>query len=120
MKSTEPKLCAGIDYEFRSESFWTAASNPLAAVLRNVKGRNRREMIREYYGAGKLDELSNELLRDSLNEEVRISLGKIHPTFIGGEYLPGYRRQEVEIARIALSSPHPTSLACEPGRRDRE
>jgi len=51
-----------------------------------------------------LDELSNELLRDSLNEEVRISLGKIHSTFMGGEYLPGYRRQEVEIARIALAS----------------
>jgi len=61
-------------------------------------------MIRDYYAAGKLDELSNELLSDSLNEEVRISLGKIHPIFMGGEYLPNYGRQEVEIARIALAS----------------
>jgi hypothetical protein len=104
MKSTEPKLYASIDYEFRPESFWTAASDPLAAILRNVKGRNRREMIRDYYAAGKLDQLSDELLRDSLSDEARISLGKIHPTFMGGEYLPNYRREEVEIARIALAS----------------
>jgi hypothetical protein len=104
MKPIEPKLYTGIDYEFRPESFWTAASDPLAAILRNVKGRNRREMIRDYYAAGKLDQLSDELLGDALNDEVRISLGKIHPTFMGGEYLPNYARQEVEIARIALAS----------------
>ena len=59
MKSIEPKLYAGIDYEFRPKSFWTAVSDPLAAILRNVKGRNRREMIRDYYEAGKLDQLSD-------------------------------------------------------------
>jgi hypothetical protein len=42
-------------------------------------------MIRDYYEAGKLDQLSDELLSDSLNDEARISLGKIHPTFMGGE-----------------------------------
>lgn len=104
MKPIEPKLYAGIDYEFRPESYWAAASDPLAAILRNVKGRNRREMIQDYYAAGKLDQLSDELLGDALNDEVRISLGKIHPTFMGGEYLPNYGRQEVEIARIALAS----------------
>jgi hypothetical protein len=104
MKSIEPKLYPGIDYEFRPESFWDAPLDPLAAILRNVKGRNRRQMIRDYYAAGKLDQLSDELLRDSLSDEARISLGKIHPTFMGGEYLPDYGRQEVEIARIALAS----------------
>jgi len=103
MKSTEPKLYAGIDYEFRPESFWTAASDPLAAILRNVKGRNRRDMIRDYYETGKLDQLSDELSRNSLSDEARISLSKIHPTFMGG-YLPNYGRQEVEVARIALAS----------------
>jgi hypothetical protein len=104
MKSTELKLYADIDYEFRPESFWTAASDLLGAILRNVKGKNRREMIRDYYEAGKLDQFSDELLSDSLNDEARISLSKIHPTFMGGEYLPNYSRQEVEIACIALAS----------------
>jgi hypothetical protein len=31
-------------------------------------------------------------------------LGAIHPSFVGGEYLPGYRRHEVEIVRIELDS----------------
>jgi hypothetical protein len=99
-----PSFTPGIDYEFRPESYWTAASDPLAAILRNVKGRNRREMIQDYYAAGKLDQLSDELLGDALNDEARISLGEIHPTFMGGEYLPNYRREEVEVARIALAS----------------
>ena len=62
-------------------------------------------MIRDYYVAGKLDELCNELLNDSLDDRVRESLGRIHPTFMGGEYLPKYSRREVEIARIQLNPP---------------
>jgi hypothetical protein len=44
------------------------------------------------------------LNNDSLDEEARRSLGQIHPSFMGGEYLPNYRRHEVEIARIELQS----------------
>jgi len=62
MKSNEPKRYAGIDYGFRPESLWAAAPDPLTAILRNVKGRNRQEMVRDDYAAGKLDPLSDELL----------------------------------------------------------
>ena len=30
------------------ESFWETAPDPLAAILRNVKGSDRRKMIRDY------------------------------------------------------------------------
>jgi hypothetical protein len=98
------KLYTGIDYQFRPESYWVAANNPLEAALRNVKGRNRREMIRDYHKAGKLEQLDEDLLTDTLDTETRVSLGQIHPSFMGGEYLPNYDRSEVEIARIELES----------------
>ena len=98
------KLYDGIDYHFRPETFWETPSDPLAAILRSVKGSNRRSMIRDYYAAGKLNELCSELLNDSLDEDTRRSLGRIHPSFIGGEYLPNYQPHEVEIARIELES----------------
>lgn len=102
MKST--KLYAGIDYDFRPDSYWAPACNPLQAALRNVKGRHRREMIRDYHEAGVLEQLHENLLADTLDQQERQSLGAIHPTFMGGEYLPNYGRSEVEIARIELES----------------
>jgi hypothetical protein len=98
------KLYTGIDYQFRPESYWAPATNPLETALRNVKGRNRREMIRDYHEAGNLEQLDENLLADTLDAEKRVSLGQIHPTFMGGEYLPNYDRSEVEIARIELES----------------
>ena len=84
----------------RPDSYWTASANSLEAMLRNMKGRRRREMVRDLYAAGKLEGLSNILLSDSLDDEARKRLGKIHPTFMGGEYLPDFGRHEIEIVRI--------------------
>jgi hypothetical protein len=74
-------------------------------------------MIRDYYAAGKLEELFDELLKDSLDDEARDGLSRIDPTFVGGEYLPNYRRQEVEIARITLESTTSDVFSLPPGRR---
>ena len=99
-----PKFYSAINYDFRPESYWAPAQSPLEAALRNVKGRNRREMIRDYDSRGSLPALSDDLLRDTLDEDTRRSLDRIHPSFMGGEYLPDYHRDEVEIARIELES----------------
>jgi len=61
-------------------------------------------MIADYWKAGRLTELDAELLADALPEESRQRLGQIHPSFMGGEYLPDYSATEVEIARIELES----------------
>jgi len=39
-----------------------------------------------------------------LAEDDRMALGRIHPMFMGGEYLPELQEGEVEIARISLES----------------
>ena len=44
------------------------------------------------------------LLRPILEPGLRDLLGKIHPNFMGGEYLPDYLPEEVEIARVARNS----------------
>ncbi len=93
----------GIDYGFRPESYWDD-DDPLQAILRNVKGENRRQLIRNYAASGRLEELDAELLRDEVDPGTRERLGRIHPSFMGGEYLPGYLPGEVEIARICLRS----------------
>ena len=97
------KRYRGIRYGFRPKSYWTE-TDPLSAILRNVTGQNRRQMITDYWNAGKLEELDPALLRDEATPGTITRLGRIHPSFMGGEYLPTYLPGEVEIARICLQS----------------
>ena len=97
------KKFKGIRCGFRPKSYWNE-SDPLEAILRNIKGENRRRMVIDYWNAGHLEKLDATLLNDELDEEDRRGLGRIHPSFMGGEYLPGYLPGEVEIARISLQS----------------
>ena len=92
-----------IDYDFRPESYWSSP-DPLALILSHVKGSNRRKMIRDYWNAGVLKELDDDLLKDTLTEAERNRIGRIHPTFMGGEYLPEFKVGEEEIVRIQLAS----------------
>jgi hypothetical protein len=93
-----------IDYEFRPKSYWDSLDDPLLAILKNVKRTRRRQMIRDYWKAGKIDEIAESLLQDSLSDEERERLGRIHPAFMDGEYLPDYEPGGVEIARVELES----------------
>ena len=98
-----PKRFKGIDYTQRPASYWDDSS-VLHATLRNVKGENRRRLIRDFHSLDKLDQVEPGLSKDTLTTPERQSLGRIHPSFLGGEYLPDYRTSETEIARIVLDS----------------
>jgi len=76
----------------------------LSTLLRNVKGTQRRQLITDYWHQDRLPELNEELLKDTISSASREGLGRIHPAFMGGEYLPEYTTTEVEIARIQLES----------------
>ncbi len=97
------KIYPGIDYQYRPTNYWED-DLLLQAILRNVKGTLRREMIIDHWEAGRYEILKDELKNASLPEKVRCELGQIHPAFMGGEYLPDNRERETEIARIELKS----------------
>ena len=87
----------------RDSSYWEE-NDPLSTILRNIKGTNRRQMITDFWNQDRLSELDPILLADSTNTEVRQLLSAIHPSFMGGEYLPDLFPTEVEIARVELKS----------------
>ena len=97
------KTYPGINYDFRPESYWSSP-DPLSLILSHVKGTNRRQMIRDYWNAGVLKELDDQFLKDTLTEAERNRIGRIHPSFMGGEYLPEFKFGEEEIVRIELAS----------------
>jgi len=97
------KKYQGIRYGFRPKSYW-AETDPLSAILRNVTGENRRQMITDYWSSGRIEELDISLLHDEVDDDTRTHLGRIHPSFMGGEFLPPYLLAETEIARIKLKS----------------
>ena len=97
------KVYYGIDYNQRPSSYWNEETLE-QAILKNIKGDFRREEIRKALAAGTLEDIPEEILQEALSENVRSFTGRIHPRFMGGEYLPDLEPSEVEIARISLQS----------------
>lgn len=101
------------DLDFRPKSYWDF-EDPLQAILANIKGSRRREMIRDVLTAdGPRGEALREVLggldpalyEESIDADFTSKLTSIHgPTWLGGEYLPNCAPRETEIARVTLES----------------
>lgn len=95
-----------IDLDFRPVSYWEAAG-PVEAILQNIKGQNRRRIVEDHItgrASASMGELESLWFDDELEDADRNTLGAIDPSFMGGEFLPGYGRGEVEIARVIMAS----------------
>ena len=92
-----------LDLSFRPLTYWPEDSVRLA-ILGNIQGEARRRILQEALDSGDSDFPPEALLQPVLEPELRRLLGKIHPMFMGGEYLPTYLPEEVEIARVAMQS----------------
>jgi hypothetical protein len=66
-----------------------------------VKGELRRQSAMDLADNGGFDE---EVMSSELSDEHRQAVGAVHPWLMGGEYLPDFLEQEVEIARVTLAS----------------
>jgi hypothetical protein len=91
----------GIDLDYLPDDYFTARDLG-ASLPSDIQGQARRELAREAAAEGR--ELPAELLAPELSEEARRQWGAIHPSLMGGEYLPSLQSDEVEIARITLAS----------------
>ena len=99
-------VVAGIDLEFRPRGY-QADRDPVAAITQNILGEHRRRMVSDFVqghvdpAEGPIDE---RLLDDLVDDDTRRGLGRVHPSFMGGEYLPRYQGPEFEIARLVMDS----------------
>ena len=69
--------------KYRPGSYWSQ-EDPLEAILEGVKGVARRKAIRNAWDNGNLEKLSDLVLKGKLNDQERSSLGKLHPSLMGG------------------------------------
>ena len=100
---SSPSSPQALDLSFCPLTYWPDDSVRLA-LLGNIQGEARRRILQEALDSGDSDFPPEGLLQPVLEPELRSLLGKIHPMFMGGEYLPDYLPEEVEIARVAMES----------------
>jgi hypothetical protein len=92
---------SGIDLDYRpGDYFW--ATGLKIPLLSGIAGEARRQLVRELIEASR--PVPDGLDAAVLDEETRQMWGRMHPSNMGGEYLPPLRNGEVEIARISLAS----------------
>ncbi len=92
-----------LDLSFRPASYFWPITHE-THVIAAIKGERRRKAIREAYDADRVTVVDEYYSTPVLPEEDRRALGALHPSFMGGEYLPNRQATEVEIARINIDS----------------
>jgi hypothetical protein len=100
-KNTQPISASSTQYRPRD---YFARFDLQADLLTHVKGRARRELIKQSLEKGNLDTLPDFVTAVALEEPDRQMMGGIHPMFMGGEYLSKTKSSEIEIARISINS----------------
>ena len=99
MSATPP----GIDLGYRPQSyFWPITHD--THLIAAIKGERRREAIRAAYDADQVSPPDTLYATPTLSDADRCALKRLHPSSMGGEYLPDRRDTEVEIARINIDS----------------
>jgi hypothetical protein len=88
------------NWNFRPKCYWGDEKSGFV----NIKGEMRRRIIDKAFEKGEFDTLPVSIFSDGISCEERQLTGSIHPAFMGGEYLPDYSLEEVEIVRVSLES----------------
>jgi hypothetical protein len=89
--------------DYRPTSYWDL-SEVQTVLLSRIKGEERKRDARRMLETGQMADLREFLLAEGLGENTLALVSRLHPTPMGGEYLPDYEEDEVEIARVSLKS----------------
>lgn len=94
-----------LQLDWRPDTYWPNTPNE-QTVLARIKGTARRQAVAAALaGTSTLPpDAVDALLAESLDDDTRRLLSRIHPRLMGGEYLPDTKPDEVEIARAQLES----------------
>lgn len=93
------------DFGYQPRSYWVFKDGK-QEILAKVKGEVRRESADAFMGQALGDEARESLflMKPNLSVDECRSMAVIHPSCLGGEFLPDLRDGEVEIARLVLAS----------------
>jgi hypothetical protein len=94
----------GIDYGFRPVDYFGSYTDLKQILLKNIKGSFRRKQILQAIEDDCYEDLPEMIRAAGLSEKVIRAITAMNPVFMGGEYLPDCRVNEVEVARIELES----------------
>ncbi len=88
----------GIDYEYRPLSCFENLT-PQQVILGSILGEARRKDVAERMTRGDFDPtvFGDWLTESQLDDTTREMLGKVHTAFMGGEYLPPLRGNELRL-----------------------
>jgi hypothetical protein len=92
-----------IDLSYRPKSYFWADTMGVH-LPSQIKGAQRKSLYEASVAQDEIDELNDFLAKPSLSSIERELVGKLHLSFLGGEFLPDKVKREVEIARITLNS----------------
>ena len=105
MTKALPRHLPGFDCGYRPASYFNRL-DPGTLVLASILGEARRKDVQARLASGDYDPLvwGDWLTEGKLDDSTRSLIGRSHPRFMGGEYLPALGGDEIEIARIVLAS----------------
>jgi hypothetical protein len=92
---------SGFDYQYRPPSYF---QNVETLVVSSILGEERRKDVQKRLAAGETLDGEDWLTESKLDEATRQMIGSVHPSMMGGEYLPSFGEDEIEIVRIVLAS----------------
>jgi hypothetical protein len=96
---------SGFDYGFRPTSYFDNL-DPTTLIAASILGEERRKDVLERIASGDFDPVvwGEWLTESKLDGPTRLQIGAAHPALMGGEYLPSFDGEEIEIARVVLAS----------------